>query len=49
MNSRDNNFTPGKIQRPLKHIEESVARCMSQLCTADSQLLQEKNRRKRCG
>jgi transposase len=36
-NSRDNNFTQGKIQRRLKQIEESVARYMSQLDTADRQ------------
>jgi transposase len=37
VNSRDNNFTEGKIQRRLKQIEESVARYMSQLDTADRQ------------
>ena len=37
VNSRDNNFTQGKIQRRLKQIEESVARYMSQLDTADRQ------------
>jgi hypothetical protein len=31
VNSRDNNFTQGKIQRRQKQIEESVARYMSQL------------------
>jgi hypothetical protein len=31
----DNNFTQGKIQRRQKQIEESVARYMSQLDTAD--------------
>src|ERR1039457_5051406 len=36
-NSRDNNFTQGKIQRRQKQIEESVARYMSQLDTADRQ------------
>ena len=36
-NSRDNNFTEGKIQRRQKQIEESVARYMSQLDTADRQ------------
>src|SRR4249919_952681 len=35
VNSRDNNFTQGKIQRRLKQIEESVARYLSQLDTAD--------------
>jgi len=35
VNSRDNNFTQGKIQRRQKQIEESVARYMSQLDTAD--------------
>lgn len=37
VNSRDNNFTHGKIQRCQKQIEESVARYMSQLDTADRQ------------
>ena len=37
VNSRDNNFTEGKIQRRQKQIEESVARYMSQLDTADRQ------------
>jgi transposase len=37
VNSRDNNFTEGKIQRRRKQIEESVARYMSQLDTADRQ------------
>jgi transposase len=35
MNGRDNNFTQGKIQRRQKQIEESVARYMTQLDTAD--------------
>src|SRR5260370_33355244 len=35
VNSRDNNFTQGKIQRRQKQIEESGARYMSQLDTAD--------------
>src|ERR1700723_214778 len=35
VNSRDNNFTQGKIERRQKQIEESVARYMSQLDTAD--------------
>src|SRR5271155_4172006 len=37
VNSRDNNFTQGKILRRQKQIEESVARYMSQLDTADRQ------------
>src|SRR5437868_4260491 len=37
VNSRDNNFTRGKLERRLKQIEESVARYMSQLDTADRQ------------
>ena len=37
VNSRDNNFTKGKIERRLKQIEESVARYLSQLETADRQ------------
>jgi transposase len=37
VNSRDNNFTQGKIQRRQKQIEDSVARYMSQLDTADRQ------------
>ena len=37
VNSRDNNFTQGKIQRRQKQIEESMARYMSQLDTADRQ------------
>ena len=48
VNSRDNNFTQGKIQRRQKQIEESVARYMSQLDTADRQTPKEKSRRKRC-
>ena len=35
VNSRDNNFTRGKLERRLKQIEESVARYMGQLDTAD--------------
>src|SRR5260221_11907594 len=35
VNSRDNNFTQGKIKRRQKQIEESVARYMGQLDTAD--------------
>lgn len=36
VNSRDNNFTQGKIRRRQKQIEESVARYMSQLDTGRS-------------
>jgi len=35
VNSRDNNYTKGKLDRRLLQIEESVARYMSQLDTAD--------------
>jgi hypothetical protein len=35
VNSRDNNFTEGKNKRRQKQIEESVARYMGQLDTAD--------------
>ena len=35
VNSRDNNFTKGKLERRLIQIEESVARYMGQLDTAD--------------
>src|SRR5476649_2432157 len=37
VNSRDNNFTQGKMERRLAQIEESVARYMSQLDTTDRQ------------
>src|SRR5437879_8633000 len=37
VNSRDNNFTQGKIQRRQKQTQEQVARYMSQLDTADRQ------------
>jgi transposase len=37
VNSRDNNFTPGKLDRRLKQIEESVARYLGQIETADRQ------------
>src|SRR5437764_3503342 len=37
VNSRDNNFTQGKLERRLAQIEESVARYLSQLDTADRQ------------
>jgi transposase len=35
VNSRDNNFTTGKLERRLKQIEESIARYLGQLDTAD--------------
>jgi transposase len=35
VNSRDNNFTKGKMDRRLAQIEESVARYLSQIDTAD--------------
>jgi transposase len=37
VNSRDNNFTKGKMDRRLAQIEESVARYLGQLDTADRQ------------
>ena len=37
VNSRDNNFTKGKMERRLAQIEESVARYLGQLDTADRQ------------
>jgi len=37
VNSRDNNFTKGKMERRLAQIEESVARYLNQLDTADRQ------------
>src|SRR3979409_840687 len=37
VNSRDNNFTKGKMDRRLTQIEESVARYLNQLDTADRQ------------
>ena len=37
VNSRDNNFTKGKMERRLAQIEESVERYLSQLDTADRQ------------
>src|SRR6266513_1641192 len=37
VNSRDNNFTKGKMERRLAQIEESVARYLSPLDTADRQ------------
>ncbi len=38
VNSRDNNFTKGKMDRRLAQIEECVARYLSQLDTADRQI-----------
>ena len=38
VNSRDNNFTKGKMDRRLAQIEESVARYLSQLDTVDRQI-----------
>src|SRR6202049_4530540 len=38
VNSRDNNFTKGKMDRRLAQIEESVARYLSQLDTAARQI-----------
>src|SRR6476620_6997446 len=38
VNSRDNNFTKGKMDRRLAQIEERVARYLSQLDTADRQI-----------
>ena len=38
VNSRDNNFTKGKLERRLKQIEESVARYLGQLETADRRI-----------
>ena len=37
VNSRDNNFTKGRMERRLAQIEESVERYLSQLDTADRQ------------
>ena len=37
MNNRDKNFTRAKMERRLAQIEESVARYLSQLDTADRQ------------
>lgn len=37
VNNRDRNFTKAKLQRRRQQIEESVARCLSQLETADLQ------------
>jgi hypothetical protein len=37
VNNRDKNFTRAKMQRRLAQIEESVARYLSQLDTADRQ------------
>ena len=38
VNSRDNNFTKGKLERRLKQIEESVARYLGQIETADRRI-----------
>jgi transposase len=45
VNSRDSNFTQGKIQRRQKQIEESVARYISQLDTAARQWRARSSRR----
>ncbi len=37
VNDRDKNFTRNKVERRRKQMEESVARCLSQLDTADRQ------------
>src|SRR6187399_1428974 len=37
VNNRDRNFTPGKVERRMAQIEESVARYLQQLDTADRQ------------
>ena len=37
VNNRDRNFTKGKVERRRKQLEESVARYLSQLDTADRQ------------
>ena len=37
VNARDRNFTQGKMQRRLKQIDESIARYLSQLDSADRQ------------
>ena len=37
VNNRDKNFTSGKVERRRKQLEESVARYLSQLDTADRQ------------
>src|SRR6266481_3233348 len=47
VNSRDNNFTKGKMERRLAQIEESVARYLSQLDTADRQTAAGEVRRPR--
>ena len=39
VNSRDNNFTKGKLERRLKQIEDSVARYLGQLDTADRRMI----------
>lgn len=37
VNSRDRNFTQGKIEKRLKQLDESIERYLSQLETADRQ------------
>ncbi|MBZ0210731.1 MAG: hypothetical protein K8F92_13880 [Hyphomicrobium sp.] len=37
VNNRDKNFTKGKVERRRAQLEESVARCLTQLDTADRQ------------
>src|SRR5512132_62603 len=37
VNNRDKNFTRAKVERRRAQLEESVARCLSQLDTADRQ------------
>ena len=37
VNNRDRNFTPAKMARRLAQIEESIARYMSQMDSADRQ------------
>ena len=37
VNNRDKNFTRGKVERRRKQLEESVARYLAQLDTADRQ------------
>ena len=49
VNSRDNSFTQGKIQRRRKQIEEGVARYMQANSMPPTvRLPQVKSRRKRC-
>ena len=49
VNSRDNNFTKGKMERRLAQIEESVARYLSQLDTAVASPRQRLSVVYRCG